>query len=208
MLCGLFADALGLPAVSVDDNFFHRGGYSLLATRLVSRIRRALGVQVTVREIFQNPTPVQLAALIVAGQGHQAQRALGQVARPDRLPLSSAQQRLWFLDQLEGPSADVQRAAGRCGCGATLDAGALAEALTDVVGRHEALRTVFRVIDGIPYQQVLPAGQAQVPLPAITAGGRVPGRASWPSSGPGRSTCPVTFRCAPPCCRMARTTTC
>ena len=149
MLCGLFADVLGLPAVSIDDDFFDRGGHSLLATRLVSRVRRAFGVQVTVRDIFQNPTPVQLAALIVAGQGHRAQRALGQVARPDRLPLSSAQQRLWFLDQLEGPSATYNvplavRLRGVAGCRGA------GQALTDVVARHEALRTVFRVVDGEP----------------------------------------------------------
>ena len=95
-----------------------------------------------------------------------------------------------------------------------LDAGALERALTDVVGRHEALRTVFQVTDGTPYQQVRPAGQAQVPLPVITAG-----RPASPldevaarelSAAPRPSTCPATSRCARPCWqhRPRPTTTC
>ena len=162
MLCGLFADALGLPAVSIDDNFFHRGGYSLLATRLVSRIRRSLGVQVAVRDMFRCPTVARFAALLASGDADPGRRrpALAAGDRPARLPLSGVQRGLWFLDQLEGPSATyiVPLAVRLSG---PLDAGALRQALTDVVGRHEALRTVFRVIDGIPYQQVLPAGQAE-----------------------------------------------
>ena len=171
ILCGLFADVLGAERVGADDHFFHCGGHSLLATRLLSRIRRALGTQITVRDIFQSPTPALLAALIAAGRGGQVRPALVTAKRPAELPLSSGQQRLWFLDQLEGPSAtyNVPMAVRLRG---VLDAGALEQALTDLVGRHEALRTVFQVADGTPYQQVLPAGQAGVPLPVITAAGQ------------------------------------
>ena len=91
--------------------------------------------------------------------------------RPGRLPLSSAQQRLWFLDQMEGPSPTYNAPLAVRLCG-VLDVGALRQALADVVVRHEALRTVFQVADGTPYQQVLPGGQVDVPLPVIAAAGQ------------------------------------
>jgi hypothetical protein len=171
ILCGLFADVLGVERAGADDHFFHRGGHSLLATRLVSRIRRALGAQITVRDIFQSPTPALLAGLIAAGRGGQARPALVAGDRPAKLPLSSAQQRLWFLDQMEGPSPTYNVPVA-VRLGGVLDAGALALALADVVVRHEALRTVFQVADGVPYQLVLPAGQVEVPLPVIAAAGQ------------------------------------
>ncbi|MFG3041233.1 amino acid adenylation domain-containing protein [Streptomyces sp. NPDC048330] len=168
VLCGLFADVLGTPSVTVDDHFLRLGGHSLLATRLVSRIRAALGARITVRDIFQHPTVAQLAELVAAGSGEPARPALTVQERPERIPLSSAQQRLWFLDQLEGPSAtyNIPLALRLTG---TLDADALRRALTDVVVRHEALRTVFRTADGEAYQHVLPADGIDVPLPTVPA---------------------------------------
>ncbi|WP_435260646.1 condensation domain-containing protein, partial [Streptomyces sp. 1222.5] len=168
VLCGLFADVLGRPSVTIDDHFLRLGGHSLLATRLVSRIRTAFGVRITVRDMFQHPTVAQLAELIQASGGDQRRPALVAGERPERLPLSSAQQRLWFLDQMEGPSATYNiplalRLSGR------VDTDALRRALTDVVVRHEALRTVFRVEDGEAYQLVLPADGVDVPLPVVPA---------------------------------------
>ncbi|WP_190029695.1 non-ribosomal peptide synthetase, partial [Streptomyces xanthochromogenes] len=168
VLCGLFADVLGRPSVTIDDHFLRLGGHSLLATRLVSRIRTAFGVRITVRDMFQHPTVAQLNELIQTSKGDKARPALVAGVRPARLPLSSAQQRLWFLDQLEGPSPTYNipialRLAG------PLDVDALRRALTDVVGRHEALRTVFRVADGEAYQLVLAAAEIDVPLPVVPA---------------------------------------
>ncbi|WP_326695876.1 amino acid adenylation domain-containing protein [Streptomyces sp. NBC_01754] len=168
VLCALFADVLGSPSVTVDDHFLRLGGHSLLATRLVSRIRAALGTSITVRDVFQHPTVARLAELIAVSGGEEERPALVVQERPERIPLSSAQQRLWFLDQLEGPSATYNIPLALRLTGA-LDTGALRLALGDVVARHESLRTVFRTADGEAYQHILPADGIDLPLPTVPA---------------------------------------
>ena len=165
IVCVLFADVLGHPRVSPHDNFFDLGGHSLLATRLVNRIRAALGVELDVRTLFETQTPAALAGAIAGAR--PARLALAPVARPELVPLSFAQQRLWFLHRLEGPSAtyNMPLAARLRG---PLDVAALKEAVTDVVARHEVLRTRFREVDGQAYQEVLPA--ADVPFADDLAG--------------------------------------
>ncbi|MCK9898032.1 amino acid adenylation domain-containing protein, partial [Frankia sp. AgB32] len=139
ILCGLFAEILDVPAVGVDDNFFALGGHSLLATRLVSRMRRALDTDVDLRSIFEMPTVAGLARVLVSGG--ETRPALVARVRPEVLPLSFAQQRLWLLDQLgnAGWLYNVPLVARLEG---DLDRVALRAALRDVVVRHESLRTV------------------------------------------------------------------
>ncbi|MET7937965.1 amino acid adenylation domain-containing protein, partial [Streptomyces sp. NPDC005322] len=162
VLCALFAEVLGVEQIGVEDSFFELGGHSLLATRLVSRIRTAFDVELGIRALFEAPTVAGLAAFLDSG-GHDARRKLTQVVRPERIPLSPAQSRLWFLHRLEGPSATYNMAMALRLSG-SLDRRALQAALADVVDRHESLRTVFLETDGVPYQHILDGAEA---LPVI-----------------------------------------
>lgn len=159
-LCELFAVVLGLDQVGVDDNFFSIGGHSLLATRLVSRIRAQYGVEIPIRVVFQSPTVAELANRLTTS--HQVRAPLTPRDRPERPPLSPAQQRLWFIDRFEGPSATYNIALALRMRG-DLDSVALRSAVDDVVARHEALRTVFGEAEGQPYQRILDPIAVDVP---------------------------------------------
>ncbi|MCW7947453.1 hypothetical protein AAW14_37465, partial [Streptomyces hygroscopicus] len=162
-LCTVFAEVLGVERVGIDDSFFDLGGHSLLATRLASRIRAVLGSEVAIRDLFSAPTVAGLAVRL-AESAHHVRPAVVRVERPEAVPASFAQRRLWFLDRMEGPSATynmpmVMRISGE------LDQRALSDALADVVARHEALRTVFEEVDGVTLQKVIPAADAVPELP-------------------------------------------
>ena len=145
MVANVWADVLGVDRVGVHENFFELGGHSLLATRVVSRLRHGFAVDLPVRRIFEMQTVAELAAHLDAGRRTAAARTITpRSARVDRsgpLPLSFAQQRLWFFEQLE-PDPVLQHSDGGPAPRA-LDIGALARASTEIVRRHEALRTVF-----------------------------------------------------------------
>ncbi|MFE4053335.1 amino acid adenylation domain-containing protein [Streptomyces sp. YIM B13518] len=170
-LCQLFADTLGLPHIGTHDNFFDHGGHSLLATRLISRIRTHLNHELTIRDLFEHPTVHDISNHLTTPTTPRP--ALAANGRPARVPLSSAQRRLWFLNRLEDAGATYNMPLALRLRG-PLDPARLRAALTDLVARHESLRTVFPEADGEPWQEVLPLQDALPALPVVAAG--VPGR--------------------------------
>ncbi|MFZ1176605.1 MAG: condensation domain-containing protein, partial [Mycobacterium sp.] len=132
---------------------------SLLAMRVIAAVRQCLDAALTVRALFDAPAIAQLAARIGVGGARRA--PLGPRPRPEVVPLSFAQRRLWFIDQLEGPAATYNIALALRLVGG-VDVGALGAALVDVVGRHESLRTVFAATSGVPCQRIIAVGDADV----------------------------------------------
>ncbi len=163
ILAGLFAEVLGLDRVGVDDDFFLMGGHSLLATRLVGRIRAELGVEVPIRTVFETRTPASLGTQLATGR--QARPPLVRQARSERVPLSFAQQRMWFLHRFEGSSSSYHMPAMLRLRGA-LDIPALRAALRDVVIRHESLRTFISEDEhGVAYQRIIPPERVRLDVP-------------------------------------------
>ncbi|WP_405762549.1 amino acid adenylation domain-containing protein [Streptomyces sp. NBC_01420] len=163
-LTGLFASTLDVPGtLTIDDDFFHHGGHSIRAARLTNRIARALGVRLTIRDVFENPTVARLAEKVSTEKGLPALPPLsaGESSGEGSAPMSFAQRRLWLLAELEGGSTayNVPMAVRLTG---PLDADALEAALNDVIERHAPLRTLYETVDGEPRQRVLPAAEARV----------------------------------------------
>ncbi|WP_213781831.1 non-ribosomal peptide synthetase, partial [Caballeronia sp. dw_276] len=163
MLAGIWAKVLRLERVGINDNFFELGGHSLLATQVVSQVRAAFGVELALKALFEAPVLGELAERLRLAQGDHPDASLPRIVPVARdggpLPLSYAQQRLWFLDRFEPGNAlyniaSALRVAGR------LDAVALTHTLNAVIDRHESLRTRFIEIDGAPAQLIAPAAKA------------------------------------------------
>ncbi|MFB8145091.1 condensation domain-containing protein, partial [Streptomyces parvus] len=190
-MCGLFVDVLGVERVGIDDSFFDLGGHSLLATRLVGRVRAVLGVELSIRQLFEVPTVAGLARVLDGvGVSRPVVRA---GVRPGRVPLSFGQERLWFLYGLEGRSAtyNVPMAVR---LGGVLDRGALRAALGDVVGRHESLRTVYGEDEAGAFQVVLESG-VEVPWrEESVSAGELMGRLSVEAAGSVDLSCGVPLR--------------
>src|SRR5579864_8928753 len=153
LLCEVFASVLGLERVGLDDNFFTLGGHSLAATRLVSRIRAVLGVEIPLRAPFEHPTVADLAPHL--DKAEKALNPLRLQPRPEDLPLSFAQQRLWFIDQLEKTSTEYNLPVALRLRG-NLDRTALERAIGAIIERHETLRTRFVKRNGLPVQIIRP----------------------------------------------------
>jgi len=174
IVCGIYADLLGAARVGATDDFFELGGHSLLAMQAVSRLRQSFGVEVALRSLFEAATPRLLAHIVEAartGEGDvAAPPPLRPLSRKDGEPVAAsfAQQRLWFIHQLDPQSAAYNvptalRLSGR------LDIEALQRTLTEVVKRHESLRTRFVERDGEPYQLI--EEPRRVPLPVVDLSG-------------------------------------
>jgi amino acid adenylation domain-containing protein len=157
VLAGIWAEVLRLERVGVRENFFELGGHSLLATRVISRVQAVLAVEATVRALFEAPTVAELAERVEALRraGAPALPPIVAVERTDALPLSFAQERLWFLDRMRPGSAFYNIASATRLTG-SLDLPALERTLGEVVRRHETLRTTFAEADGSPVQVVAP----------------------------------------------------
>ncbi|HEX6371116.1 MAG TPA: amino acid adenylation domain-containing protein [Longimicrobium sp.] len=169
VLAGIWAEVLRTDRVGVNDNFFALGGHSLLATRVASRIRAVLGAEVPLRVLFERPTVAQLAQAVEEARrdGLPVPPPVVPIDRTRPLPLSFAQERLWFLDRLQPHDAAynvarVLRVAG------PLDVPALERALGDVVRRHEALRTTFREADDAAVQVIAPFAGFALPVDDVS----------------------------------------
>ncbi len=154
-LAGIWSDVLGLPRIGRRDNFFALGGHSLLAVRVASRVQRHLGVELELGEFFDKPELMALAAAVQSAARSELP-PIERVAREQPLELSYAQQRLWFLAQMEGVSQAYHIGMGWRLSGA-LDRAALQRSLERIVQRHEALRTTFKAVQGEPTQHIAPA---------------------------------------------------
>jgi acyl carrier protein len=169
---------LQVERVARDADFFALGGHSLLATQVLSRLREALGVELPLRVLFETPTVAGVAAAVTAGRARAvAAPPFTRVARGATAPLSFAQQRLWFLDQLV-PGSPLYNVALAVALRGPLAVGALARSLAALVARHEVLRTSLPASAGQPVQVIAPAAQVPLPLVDLTALGRQAERAA------------------------------
>jgi len=172
VLCAIWAQVFQLERVSADADFFALGGHSLLATQLISRVREAFALELPLRALFDAPVLSDLARevdrTLRAGEGTAAPTLVPQPRPAAGIPLSFAQQRLWFLDRLE-PASPLYNMPTAVRLRGRLAPDALAAAFSAIVRRHEALRTRFRQQDGRPVQVVVE--EAAVPLPVLDLAG-------------------------------------
>ncbi|MES2733434.1 MAG: non-ribosomal peptide synthase/polyketide synthase [Bacteroidota bacterium] len=161
-LADIWQTLLSVDKVGMHDNFFELGGHSLLATRVVSAVRKALDVELTVKDFFLYPSIAELSIYLQAQTKGSLLPAIEVIERPALIPLSFSQERLWFIDQLEGSLAYHMPVALRLK--GALNHDAITLALQAIVNRHEVLRTVIDQEEGQPYQRVLPPNQWQLTI--------------------------------------------
>ncbi|HEY0605354.1 MAG TPA: amino acid adenylation domain-containing protein, partial [Herpetosiphonaceae bacterium] len=166
LIAGIWASVLGLERVSIHDNFFALGGHSLLATQVVTRLRETFQVDLPLRSLFETPTVSGLAEAVQSAHattGLVHMPPISRVARDQPLPLSFAQQRLWFLDQLD-PDKPFYNIPVALRLSGVLNVAALERSLAAIVERHESVRTSFPLVDGQPIQQIAPHVAVTLPI--------------------------------------------
>ncbi|MEU4341616.1 amino acid adenylation domain-containing protein [Nocardia sp. NPDC023852] len=166
-VAAVFGEVLGSERVSVDQSFFELGGNSLTATKVVARVNAGLGSRIALRDLFDAPTVAQLSARVVPGTVDAPGRfALAPRIRPDRVPLSPAQQRMWVLNRMD-PSSPAYNIAVALRLTGELDVDAMRAALADVVDRHESLRTLYPADAEGPRQVVVGVDVAAPAMPVL-----------------------------------------
>ncbi|MFD2169209.1 amino acid adenylation domain-containing protein [Tumebacillus lipolyticus] len=170
-IASIWAEVLRVPQVSMQDNFFELGGHSLLATQVVSRIDRTFDVQMQLKVLFEAPTVASLATRVERLQKQETNRSLPAIVRTSRnapLPLSFAQQRLWVVDRLLSDTA-VYNMPFAVRLQGVLRQAEMERSLSEIIRRHEILRTTFAEVGGQPVQVI--AEPAWQPLPILEIGG-------------------------------------
>ncbi|MEM6402439.1 MAG: condensation domain-containing protein, partial [Cyanobacteria bacterium P01_D01_bin.116] len=158
LLVNIWSDILGVEKISVDDNFFEIGGHSLLATRVISQIREVFELELPLRKLFETPTIAGIAETISINKSNINKSELSQpkiekIERQDKLPISFAQQRQWFLSQLE-PESPFYNIPAAIQINGELDILILECCFKEIINRHEVLRTAFHTIEGKPVAQL------------------------------------------------------
>ncbi|MCA1694106.1 MAG: condensation domain-containing protein, partial [Actinobacteria bacterium] len=169
-MADIWAQVLGTEQVGAEDNFFELGGDSILSIQVISRVRLALGVEISVRSLFTHPTIAGLASVIATDTDAADSAVVSMIpviSRTNELPLSFAQQRLWFLYQFDPDSSEYITPSALRLQGA-LDVPVLARALTALVARHESLRTTFESVDGRGIQVIHPPTDVELPVLDLT----------------------------------------
>ncbi len=169
VLCGIWAEVLRVERVGADDDFFALGGHSLLATRVVARAREAFAVEISLRAFFEASTPARLARYVESARRGGSAAPLPRIVptpRGEAAPVSFAQERMWFFDQME-PGSAVYNIPQALRLRGALHVAALERALTEILRRHEILRTTFRSDASGPVQVVHPAQPVALPVEAV-----------------------------------------
>ncbi|MEG4044871.1 amino acid adenylation domain-containing protein [Microcoleus sp. Pol17_C1] len=161
----IWAEVLGLERVGIHDNFFELGGHSLLATQAISRLREAFQVEVPLRSLFESPTVATITESLLQYRAERKLKAppINRASRQGGLPLSFAQQRLWFLDQLQpgNPAYNIPAAVRLQGA---LNVAVLEQTFQEIIKRHEALRTTFKSVEGRPAQVIISSFNFTLPI--------------------------------------------
>ncbi len=165
LIAEIWAEVLGLERVGIHDNFFELGGHSLLATQAISRLREAFQVEVPLRSLFESPTVATVTESLLQYRAEQKLKAppIKRASRQGELPLSFAQQRLWFLDQLQpgNPAYNIPAAVRLKGA---LNVAVLEQTFQEIIKRHEALRTTFNSVEGRPAQVIISSFKFTLPI--------------------------------------------